>query len=71
MDISIDSDTGGKRKRRRMTEVTSNIFFPTRFSVSKSERKRKRTSNNQSNSSFLSIAGSEADTYVTPKKYVK
>lgn len=69
MDISIDS-VGGKKKRRRITEVASNIFFSLP-SVSGSEKKRKRASNNQLDASFLSFAGTDVDTHnTTLKQYV-
>lgn len=66
MDISIDS-VCGKKKRRRITEVASNIFFSLP-SVSGSEKKRKRASNNQLDASFLSFPGTDVDNHNTTLK---
>lgn len=63
MDISIDSDMGKKKKRRRITEVASSIF-----SSSASASKLHRSFTIQPNASDLSIVEDEADTGTLRKK---
>ncbi|XP_012541940.2 rho guanine nucleotide exchange factor 3 [Monomorium pharaonis] len=66
MDISMESDMGKKKKRRRITEVASSIFSST--TASKSRNTLHRSFTIQPNSADLSIVEDEADTRTLKKK---
>jgi len=67
MDISIDSDTGKKKKRRRITEVASSIFSSSNV-ASKLGNTLHRSFSIQPNSSDLSIIEDEVDTETLGKR---
>ncbi|KAL0109620.1 hypothetical protein PUN28_014577 [Cardiocondyla obscurior] len=67
MDISMESDIGKKKKRRRITEVASSIFSSA--AGSKSGNTLHRSFTIQPNSSDLSIIEDEADTRTLRKKF--
>lgn len=67
MDISIDSDMGKKKKRRRITEVASSIFSSS-VAASKLGNTLHRSFTIQPHSSDLSIVEDEADTRTLRKK---
>ncbi|XP_011874884.1 PREDICTED: rho guanine nucleotide exchange factor 3-like [Vollenhovia emeryi] len=66
MDISMESDMGKKKKRRRITEVASSIFSASAAGKSGSVLHRSFTI--QPNSSDLSVVENEADTRTLRKK---
>jgi len=68
MDISIDSDTGKKKKRRRITEVASSIFSSSNVVASKLGNTLHRSFSIQPNSSDLSIIEDETDAETLGKR---
>lgn len=67
MDISMESDMGKKKKRRRITEVASSIFSSS-IVGSKLGNTLHRSFTVQSNASDLSIIEDEADTGTLRRK---
>ncbi|XP_011638175.1 rho guanine nucleotide exchange factor 3-like [Pogonomyrmex barbatus] len=67
MDISMESDMGKKKKRRRITEVASSIFS-TSAATSKLGNTLHRSFTIQPNSSDLSIVEDETDTRTLRKR---
>lgn len=70
MDISIESDVGKKKKRRRITEVASSIFSSSTLG-SKQGNNFHRSFTIQPNTSDLPFVNNEADTGTLKKKYRK
>lgn len=67
MDISMESDLGKKKKRRRIMEVASSIFSPTTLN-SKQGNTLHRSFTIQSNATDLSFADNEIDTETLKRK---
>jgi len=67
MDISMESDTGKKKKRRRITEVASSIFLSS-TAANKLGNALHRSFTIQPNSSDLSIIEDKGDTGTLSKK---
>lgn len=66
MDVSIESDVGKKKKRRRITEVASSIFSSS--SLTKQGNTLHRSFTIHPSATDLSFAENEADTGTLRKK---
>lgn len=71
MDISIESDVGKKKKRRRITEVASSIFSSSTLGSKQQGNNFHRSFTIQPNTPDLPFVNNEADTGTLKKKYKK